>query len=58
MAKEKQTVRSAAITTKAYAIASAIADKRKKAGLSSSITAVISEAVIDKFQPETISPAG
>lgn len=54
MASEKNTTatKSAAITTKAYEIAAAVADKRKEAGLSSSITAVISEAVVEKFGTE------
>lgn len=42
-------VRSAAITTKAYEIASQVANERKEQGLSTSITAVISEAVVEKF---------
>jgi len=42
-------VKSTAITTKAYEIASKVADERKEKGLSSSITAVISEAVVEKF---------
>ncbi len=52
MANEKNTTKSTAITMKAYEIASAVADKRKDAGLSSSITAVISEAVVEKFGEE------
>lgn len=54
MANEKNTTatKSTAITTKAYEIAAAVADKRKEAGLSSSITAVISEAVVEKFGTE------
>lgn len=51
MANEKAT-KSTAVTMKAYEIASAVADKRKDAGLSSSITAVISEAVVEKFSDE------
>lgn len=51
MANEKAT-KSTAVTMKAYEIASAVADKRKNAGLSSSITAVISEAVVEKFSDE------
>lgn len=51
MANEKAT-KSTAVTMKAYEIASAVADKRKEAGLSSSITAVISEAVVEKFSDE------
>lgn len=51
MANEKST-KSTAVTMKAYEIASAVADKRKDAGLSSSITAVISEAVVEKFSDE------
>ena len=46
---EKATVKSTAITAKAYKIASDEAVKRKDAGLSSSITAIISEAVVEKF---------
>ena len=49
---EKNTTKSTAITMKAYEIAAAVADKRKDAGLSSSITAVISEAVVEKFGEE------
>lgn len=49
MANEKTSVKSTAITVKAYEIASAESEKRKEAGLSSSITAVISEAVVEKF---------
>ena len=45
-------IKSTAITFKAYKIAAAVAEKRKKAGLSSSITAVISEAVIALFGNE------
>lgn len=52
MAKDKNTTKSTAITTKAYEIAAAVADKRKEAGLSSSITAIISEAVVEKFGNE------
>lgn len=52
MANENNTTKSTAITTKAYEIASAIAEKRKSLGLSSSITAVISEAVVEKFANE------
>lgn len=52
MANEKTSVKSTAITVKAYEIAAAVADKRKEAGLSSSITAVISEAVVEKFGNE------
>lgn len=54
MANEKNTTatKSTSITTKAYEIASAVADKRKEAGLSSSITSVISEAVVEKFGTE------
>lgn len=52
MANEKNTTKSTAITMKAYEIAAAVADKRKDAGLSSSITAVISEAVVEKFGEE------
>lgn len=54
MANEKQSVKSTAITTKAYEIAASVADKRKEAGLSSSITAVISEAVVEKFGAEKV----
>lgn len=42
-------VKAAAITTKAYEIASKVAEQRKEQGLSSSITSVISEAVVEKF---------
>ena len=51
MANEKNNTntRSTAITVKAYDIASTVANKRKEDGLSSSITAVISEAVIETF---------
>jgi hypothetical protein len=52
MANDKNTTKSTAITTKAYEIAASVADKRKEAGLSSSITAVISEAVVEKFGTE------
>lgn len=41
--------KSTAITMKAYEIAANVAAKRKEAGLSSSITAVVSEAVVEKF---------
>ena len=51
MANENNT-KSTAITVKAYEIAAAVADKRKSLGLSSSITAVISEAVVEKFANE------
>ena len=51
MANENNT-KSTAITFKAYEIAAAVADKRKSLGLSSSITAVISEAVVEKFANE------
>ena len=49
MANENTNTKSTAITVKAYEIASKVAAKRKDAGLSSSITAVISEAVIEHF---------
>ncbi|MBR4009097.1 hypothetical protein [Fibrobacter sp.] len=49
MANEKSTTKSTAITMKAYEIAASVAEQRRESGLSSSITAVISEAVIDKF---------
>lgn len=52
MANDKSTTKSTAITLKAYEIAAAVADKRRDAGLSSSITAVISEAVVEKFGDE------
>lgn len=52
MANERNTTKSTAITMKAYEIAAAVADKRKDAGLSSSVTAVISEAVVEKFGEE------
>ena len=52
MANENTNTRSTAITVKAYDIASSVANKRKEAGLSSSITAVISEAVVEKFGEE------
>lgn len=52
MKKEKATTKSTAVTMKAYEIAAAVANERKEAGLSSSITAVISEAVIEKFGSE------
>lgn len=42
-------VKSTAITTKAYDLAAAEAKSRKSEGLASSITAVISEAVVEKF---------
>lgn len=45
-------IKSTAITAKAYEIALSVANKRKSEGLSSSITAVISEAVIEKFGKE------
>lgn len=49
MAKDTTATKSTAITRKAYEIAAEEADKRKDAGLSSSITAVISEAVVETF---------
>lgn len=49
MANEKATIKSTAITMKAYELASNEVTKRKNAGLASSITAVISEAVVEKF---------
>lgn len=52
MDNKKTKQKSAALTTKAYEIAAAVADKRKEEGLSSSISAVISEAVIEKFGNE------
>lgn len=52
MANERNTTKSTAITMKAYDIAAAVADKRKDAGLSSSVTAVVSEAVVEKFGKE------
>lgn len=54
MANEKTSVKSTAITVKAYEIASAESEKRKEAGLSSSITAVISEAVVEKFGNQNV----
>lgn len=45
-------IKSTAVTAKAYEIALSVAKKRKSEGLSSSITAVISEAVIEKFGKE------
>lgn len=42
-----------AITQKAYDLAKAEADARKEQGLSSSISAVVSEAVVEKFGKET-----
>lgn len=38
-----------AVTTKAYEIASKVNESRKEKGLASSLTAVISEAVIEHF---------
>lgn len=52
MANDKSATKSTAITTKAYEIASAVANSRKKAGLSSSVSSVISEAVVEKFGEE------
>lgn len=49
---DKASIKSAAVTIKAYEIASAVVNKRKSEGLSSSITAVISEAVVEKFGKE------
>lgn len=46
---QEPNVKSTAITVKAYELASAEAEIRKSRGLSSSITAVISEAVVEKF---------
>ena len=48
-------IKSTAVTAKAYKIALSVANKRKSEGLSSSITAVISEAVIEKFGKESQS---
>ena len=48
-------IKSTAVTAKAYEIALSVANKRKSEGLSSSITAVISEAVIEKFGKESQS---
>lgn len=53
MAMEKVSVKSTAITSKAYEIASNVAERRRNEGLSSSITAVISEAVVEKFGRES-----
>lgn len=42
-----------AITVRAYEIASKVNDSRKKQGLASSLTAVISEAVVKHFSENT-----
>lgn len=42
-------VKATAITQKAYELASKVNEERKQKGLASSITAVISEAVVEKF---------
>ena len=54
---DKTSIKSTAVTIKAYEIASAIVNKRKSEGLSSSITAVISEAVVEKFGKEICQAA-
>lgn len=49
---DKITAKSTAVTMKAYEIAAAEVAKRKEMGLSASITAVISEAVVEKYSAE------
>ena len=53
MATETTTLKSVAITAKAYEIATAESRRRKDSGIPASITNVISEAVVRSFSRES-----
>lgn len=53
MANENTTLKSVAITAKAYEIATAESRRRKDSGIPASLTNVISEAVVRSFARES-----